>query len=108
MRNPSSILLLISEENNSSELFSSAPVPWRAGGAEPLFLCQAGGGLWGWTPNTCTAQTPHLTDVHTAQGSKYFCGKYIWVTHFPGGVSVAGSNLKTKRMSLHPFANNNR
>lgn len=77
MRNPRSVLLLISEENSSSELFSSAPVPWRAGGAEPLFLCQVRKGLWGWTPNTCTAQTPHVTGFHTAQSEQIL----LWQIH---------------------------
>lgn len=108
MRNPRSVLLLISEANSSSELSSSAPVPRRAGGAEPLFLCQLRRGLWGWTPNTCTAQTPHVTAFHTAQREQIFLWQILLVTHFLGGVSVADSNLRTKRMSLHPCVKDNR
>lgn len=72
MRNPKPILLLISEEISSSELFSSAPVPWTAGGAEPLCLCQAGEGLRGRTPDTRSAQTLDVTGSHTAQGEQIF------------------------------------
>lgn len=56
------------------------------------------------------AQHKHLTSLVSTQHkeSKYFCGKYTWVTHFLRGASVAGSNLKTKRMSLHPCVKDNR